>query len=277
MVPARNRSSRTDGGASGWRLQKILAAAGLSSRRDAERWIREGRVAVNGRVVRELGARADPTSDVITVDGQPIPRDPPRRTYVVYKPRGFVTTTRDPHARKTVLDLIPERERLFPIGRLDAASEGLLLLTNDGELAHRLLHPSFEVPRTYRVSVDGAVDRTSLVELRAGVVVGGRRLARCNVKILDRARARTLVELTLFEGRKRQIRTMMRTVGHPVRRLVRIQFGPVSLGRLRPGEWRTLRREERRALERMLQRAGIARGLGRQPRSRSRRVERART
>jgi 23S rRNA pseudouridine2605 synthase len=277
MGPAPKHSSRTDDGASGWRLQKILAAAGLSSRRDAERWILEGRVTVNGRVVRELGARADPARDVITVDGRRIPSERPRRTYVLYKPRGVVTTTRDPHARKTVLELLPEPERLFPIGRLDAASEGLLLLTNDGELAHRLLHPSFEVPRTYRVSVEGAVDRRALAELRAGIVVGGHRLARCKAKILERTQTRTLLELTLFEGRRRQIRTMMRTVGHPVRRLLRVRFGPVALGRLRPGEWRELRREEGRELERMLRQAGVPRELGRDTKPGSRGAGKART
>jgi pseudouridine synthase len=179
---------------------------------------------------------------------------------VLYKPRGVVTTTRDPHARKTVLDLLPTEEKLFPIGRLDAPSEGLLLLTNDGALAHLLMHPSFEVPRTYRVSVDGSPSRSALSDLRTGVRVMGRKVVPRGIKLLERGEEKTVLEVTLVEGRKRQIRTMMRAVGHPVRRLVRTRFGPVQLGRLGPGRWRLLKPEERSALDRLLREAGLDSG-----------------
>jgi 23S rRNA pseudouridine2605 synthase len=256
MGRERSRPSRPEHRSSAQRLQKILAAAGVASRRDAERWIREGRVAVNGRVVSKLGARADPARDTISVDGRRLPKPRIHRTVLLYKPRGVVTTTRDPRARKTVLDLIPGRERLFPVGRLDSPSEGLLLLTNDGALTHQLLHPSFEVPRTYRVRVEGRVSQPTLRALRAGVRVDGKQLARCEVKIVAQSGIGTLLEITLFEGRKRQIRKMMRAVGHPVRRLVRTRFGPLRLGRLRPGEWRELRPAEERALKRLVEEIG---------------------
>ncbi|MEE8558598.1 MAG: pseudouridine synthase [Myxococcota bacterium] len=250
MGQARTSPVRKPG--SGERLQRILARAGLSSRREAERWIEEGRVRVNGRVVRRLGSAADPSRDAITVDGKPVPGLRPLRTYVLYKPRGVVTTTRDPRARKTVLGLVPRGERLFPVGRLDAASEGLLLLTNDGALAHRLMHPSFEVPRVYRVSVQGRLGREELAALRAGQRIEGRPVVPRGVTVRRTSGANTVLEVTLIEGRRRQIRTMMREVGHPVRRLVRIRFGPVQLGTLAPGTWRPLRVTERQKLERML-------------------------
>jgi pseudouridine synthase len=252
MKRARTRARGSSSRSGGERLQKILSSAGLTSRRDAERWILEGRVTVDGRVVRELGTRADPERERIAVDGRPIPTRRGSKTYALYKPRGVVTTTRDPHARRAAVDLVRVRERLFPVGRLDLASEGLLLLTNDGALAHVLTHPSFEVPRTYRVSVQGSVDRSALARLRAGVEVGGRPAVPRKIDVLDREGERTVLEVTLCEGRKRQIREMMRAVGHPVRRLVRTSFGPIRLGRLGPGEWRPLRATELRALERML-------------------------
>lgn len=241
----------------GERLQKILAEAGVASRRGAEGLILAGRVSVNGRVVRQLGTRAA-RRDRIEVDGRRI--GPPRRTksYLVYKPRGVVSTTRDPNAKRTVLDLVPSRERLYPVGRLDAASEGLLLLTNDGALAHALLHPSFEVPRTYRVSVRGTVRATALRDLARGIRVGGRRARAVEARLLERDETYSVLELVLLEGRKRQIREMLRAVGHPVRRLVRVRFGPLVLAGLRPGEWRPLRDGERRALDRMLLEAGAA-------------------
>ena len=248
----RARTSAVPKGGSRERLQRILARAGLSSRREAERWIEEGRVRVNGHVVRRLGSAADPGRDAITVDGKPLPGLRPLRTYVLYKPRGVVTTTRDPRARKTVLDLVPRRERLFPVGRLDAASEGLLLLTNDGALAHRLMHPSFEVPRVYRVSVQGRPGKEALAALREGQLIEGRRVVPRKITVRRTSGAHTVLEVTLIEGRRRQIRTMMREAGHSVRRLVRIRFGPVQLGTLAPGTWRLLRVTERQKLERML-------------------------
>ncbi len=237
------------------RLQKILAGAGVASRRSSEGLITAGRVTVNGRVVRQLGTRADPRRDRIEVDGRRVGPQRRTRSYVIYKPRGVVSTTRDPHASRTVLDLVPSRERLYPVGRLDAASEGLLLLTNNGAMAHALLHPSFEVPRTYRVSVRGAVRAAALRELGRGIRLGEHRARASEARLLEQDEAYSVLELVLLEGRKRQIREMLRAVGHPVRRLVRVRFGPLSLGGLRPGEWRPLREEERRALDRMLAQA----------------------
>lgn len=210
---------------------------------------------VNGRVVTELGARADPVRARIEVDGRRISRAPRRRSYVVYKPRGVVTTTRDPHARRTVMDLVPELPGLFPVGRLDAASEGLLLLTNDGALGQVMLHPSFQVPRTYRVSVDGALAPEDARRLSAGIEIEGGTTAPCEVAVLGRDPERSLLEITLVEGRRRQIREMLRAVGHPVRRLVRTRFGPLDLGGLAPGEFRPLRAGEQRALERLVHEA----------------------
>ena len=253
--PDRSSRVRSSQGARPERLQKLLAAAGVASRRGAEELMREGRVRLNGRVVEELGVRADPRRDRITVDGRRIGRPARRRHYLVYKPRGVVTTTRDPHARRTVLDLVRSSERLFPVGRLDVASEGLLLVTNDGELAQVLTHPSFEVPRTYRVSVRGRVVARDLRRLSRGIEIEGRMTAPCEVRLLEQNEDRSTIEITLREGRRRQIRLMLAEVDHPVRRLVRVRFGPLRLRGLAPGESRPLSRDEARALERMLEQA----------------------
>ena len=244
-----SHSSEPAGGAA--RLQKILAEAGVASRRRAELLIREGRVSVNGRVVKLLGTRADPGRDEIRVDGRRVGRARRRVYYLVHKPRGYVSTTRDPHASHTVMDLVRSRARLFPVGRLDAASEGLLLLTNDGALAQVLLHPSFEVPRTYRVSVDGAVGADTLRRLSSGMELDGRQTAPCTARLLEREAQRSVVEIELIEGRRRQIRLLMARLGHPVRRLVRTRFGPLLLRGLGPGESRPLRARELAALERL--------------------------
>ncbi len=214
---------------------------------------------VNGKVVRELGTRADSARDRIDVDGRRIRLPRQTTTVVVHKPRGVVSTTRDPHAKRTVLDLVPNSEHLYPVGRLDAQSEGLLLLTNDGELAQALLHPSFEVPRTYRASVNGSVRADALRALTRGGDLGGGRSARAEVTVHERDQEPTRLELTLGEGRKHEIREMLRAVGHPVRRLLRVRFGPVTLGNLRVGQWRALFAQEARALERMRTEAQYAR------------------
>ncbi|MCP4005322.1 MAG: rRNA pseudouridine synthase [bacterium] len=247
----------------GERLQKLIAAAGIASRRAAEQFIIDGRVRVNGVVVKELGARADASSDRITVDGRRLPRRAQVRYLLLYKPRGIVTTTRDPHAKKTVLDLIPGKERLFPVGRLDSASEGLILLTNDGEAAQALLHPSFEVPRTYKVTVDGMVKADSLRKLGSGIEIEGETTAPCEVSIVQRDEARTILEMTLIQGRRRQIRYMMQAVGHPVRRLLRVRFGPLRLRGLKPGDWRPLNPGEQAAIDRMRAQALRARRANR--------------
>ena len=247
----------------GERLQKLIAAAGLASRRAAEQLIRGGRVSVNGRVVTQLGARAHPGRDRVRVDGRPLPRAERIRYYLVHKPRGVVTTTDDPQSRRTVMDLLPPgRERLFPVGRLDAASEGLVLLTNDGRVAQALLHPSFQVPRVYRVSIDGALDAAAMRQLSAGIELDGLPTARCELRLIERDPQRSRVEVKLAEGRRRQLRRMFEAVGHPVRRLLRVRFGPLRLGGLPPGEWRRLRPDEIVAIERMAHEALRGKGRG---------------
>jgi len=254
MPPRKTRGSKPQrpSGPSGERLQKWIAAAGIASRRAAEDLIRAGRVTVNGQVVRELGRRVDPRRDRVSVDGQRIAAREKPRHYVLHKPRGVVSSAREPGARRTVVDLIDVRERLYPVGRLDVQSEGLVLLTNDGALAQALLHPSFEVPRVYRVSIDGEISDESVARLASGVDLGeGERTRPCEVRLMAREALRSKLEICLTEGRRRQIRRMCEALGHRVRRLVRVQFGPLRLGGLRPGEWRPLRPAERAALARI--------------------------
>ncbi len=236
----------------GIRLQKVLAAAGLASRRTAENMISEGRVEVNGRIVTELGTRVTPDTDVIRVDGSRIP--PPRRhLYIVLnKPRGVVSTMDDPEGRRTLSDLLvgkvpgrrSEHDRLFHVGRLDTDTEGLLILTNDGDFAQRLAHPRYEVPKTYLAEVAGVVTTHEIKRLRQGVTLEDGPVRPSAVKIVSTAPDRTLVRITLTEGRNRIVRRTMDTVGHPVRRLSRTGIGPVRLGNLKVGEFRELTREE---------------------------------
>ena len=256
MSQSRRRTGRrSERGGRGVRLHKVLAAAGVASRRAAEELIRAGRVKVNGTVITRLGSLADPARDKIEVDGRPVGRPRRARYYLLYKPRGVVTTTRDPHARHTVSELVPDGERLYPVGRLDAASEGLLLLTNDGASTHALLHPSFGVPRTYRVSVDGSPTNETLRRLAEGIELDGRRTAPCQVAVLRRDAEHCVLEFELGEGRRRQIRRMLKAVGHPVRRLVRTHFGPLALGGLEPGEYRPLEAAEVKALRALVAQA----------------------
>jgi len=245
------------------RLQKILAAAGVASRRAAEDLIRAGRVTVNGRRAR-LGDSARADADAIAVDGRPVRRE--RLAYwLLHKPRGVLTTVHDPQGRETVVDLLPRRAgRLFPVGRLDRDTEGLVLLTNDGALAHVLLHPSFEKQREYRVSVRGRVLDETRRRIERGIDLEEGRTAPARVASVrhDRASDTTVVRLILIEGRKRQIRRMCAALGHPVVRLVRVRMGPLRLGALEPGEARPLSATERQRLERLRD--------GARPRSRSR-------
>jgi 23S rRNA pseudouridine2605 synthase len=234
---------------SGQRLQKVLAAAGVASRRAAEQMIAEGRVEVNGRLVLEQGLRIDPNTDVVRVDGSRIP--PPRRhVYLVLnKPRGVVTTLDDPEGRRDLSEFLADRrERLFHVGRLDTDTEGLLILTNDGDFGHRLAHPSFEVPKTYLAEVSGAVSAPTVNRLRTGVRLEDGPVRPSAVKVVTATNDRSLVRLTLTEGRNRIVRRTMEAVGHPVRRLSRIGIGPVRLGNLAVGTSRDLTREELGAL-----------------------------
>lgn len=252
------------------RLQKVLADAGVASRRASEEIIAQGRVSVNGRVVREQGQRVDPASDLILLDGQPLPQPESARTYIALnKPAGFVSTAQDTHGRPTVLDLVRERpERLYPVGRLDADTTGLLLLTNDGDLAYRLTHPRFHLPRTYKIRARGFVDREAASRLTEGVELEDGRTAPAEIRFLgfDSATRSTLLEMTLFEGKNRQVRRMLTAVGHPVSSLQRVAFGPVQLRDLAPGTWRKLRPTEVQALRSAVE--GVA---GREPNPRSRR------
>jgi pseudouridine synthase len=237
------------------RLQKILSQAGVASRRAAERLMIDGRVTVNGTTVRELGTKADPAADDIRVDGRRIKRAARHRYILLNKPRGYVTTRSDPQQRPTVIDLlvrakaISPQEYVYPVGRLDYDSEGLLLVTNDGELAARLTHPRHEVARVYEVVVAGVPDAHDLDRLRRGIVIDGRRTALAEVTVRPGERQRApqtsmKLHITIAEGRNRQVRKMCEAIGHPVDRLKRIAIGPLRDAQLRPGHWRELRVEE---------------------------------
>jgi 23S rRNA pseudouridine2605 synthase len=224
------------------RLQRFLARAGVASRRGSEDLMTAGRVSVNGSVVMELGSKVDPAVDEVRVDGTVV-RLADGPTYLALnKPTGYVTTMKDPQGRPTVADLFPEGAPagLFPVGRLDADSEGLLLLTTDGDLAHFLLHPRHHVEKTYRAEVDGVPDEGDLAALREGVLLDDGATAPAKAAVTGTRSGGAIVELTIREGRKRQVRRMLSSVGHPVVRLTRVAFGPVDLGTLEPGAVRAL-------------------------------------
>jgi 23S rRNA pseudouridine2605 synthase len=232
------------------RLQKILSEIGVASRRRAEEMIREGRVTVNGRVAR-IGEKADPLRDHIKVDGRLISRSSSRVYLLVYKPKNVVTTADDPEGRPTVMDLVKSKSRLFPVGRLDYDAEGFLLLTNDGELAYRLSHPSFQVPRTYRVKVQGKPTPEEVRKLSRGVYLEDGLTAPCRIDFLKETDQNSWLEMTLHEGRNRQVKRMWEKMGYSVLKLTRTRLGGLSLGRLKPGEYRALRPTEVEKLKRM--------------------------
>jgi len=250
----------------GVRLQKALAAAGVDSRRKCEELIEGGAVAVNGVIVHSLPAWVDPTLDDIVVDGRRLPK-PERKVYVMLnKPRRSVTTTDDPEGRRTVAQMVdhPLVHRLFPIGRLDFDTSGLLLLTNDGELANQLTHPKFGVKKTYRAKVRGRLETADVETLAKGLylsdrkkghTVGARRTQPASIEIVHRDREKTTLDITLKEGRNRQVRRALAQLGHPVIRLERISLGPIRLKGLRRGEWRELSRDELSALRRASKRS----------------------
>ncbi|HLU42710.1 MAG TPA: pseudouridine synthase [Microthrixaceae bacterium] len=229
----------------GERLQKVLARAGIGSRRACEELIADGRVTINGRTAR-LGARVDVDRDEVAVDGVPIGVRPDLVHYLLNKPAGVVTTADDPQGRPTVVELVPSEPRVHPVGRLDRDTEGLLLLTNDGTLTHRLTHPSFGVEKEYVAEVEGNPGRGALRRLREGVELEDGITAPAKASLL----APGMLRIVIHEGRNRQVRRMCAAVGHPVRRLVRTRIGPLRDTRLRPGEWRELTTEEVRELER---------------------------
>jgi 23S rRNA pseudouridine2605 synthase len=231
------------------RLNKILAQAGLSSRRGADRLIAEGRVAVNGAVARELGTLADPERDVVTLDGRPLPRAEARHYLVLHKPAGYVTSVSDPRGRPVVADLVSDIDaRLYPVGRLDWDVEGALLMTNDGDLTHRLLHPRYGLPRVYEAEVEGRVTAGALGRWRRGVVLDDGPARPLDVEILGAGREATRLRLTFTEGRKHEVKRYCDALGHRVRRLRRVAFGPVLLGDLPRGRYRRLTAREVSAL-----------------------------
>lgn len=233
----------------GIRLQKVLAQAGIGSRRACEEMIDDGRVEVNGKIVVEQGTRVDPARDTIRVDGSRIPTARRHVYLVLNKPRGVVSTMDDPEGRLSLADYVARRkERLFHVGRLDTDTEGLLLLTNDGEFANRMTHPRYEVPRTYVAEVEGFVHNPTLKQLGKGVVLDDGPVHPDKIKLMQRSDERTLLQITLHEGRNRIVRRLLEHVGHPVRKLTRIQIGPVRIGRLPVGELRELTRDELGAL-----------------------------
>lgn len=239
------------------RLQKILSAAGIASRRTAETLIEQGRVTVNGRTVTELGTRAEPGTDDIRVDGRRVKAAARRRYILLYKPRGYITTRSDPQHRHTVIDLLAKggvREYVYPVGRLDYDSEGLLLLTSDGDLAARLTHPRHGIEREYEVRVKGVPDEHDLDRLSRGISLEGRRTAPARVvlsKIIEaESGPQALLSFVIREGRNRQVRNMCDAIGHPVARLRRVRIGPITDEHIRPGEFRDLSEQEVAALKR---------------------------
>ena len=230
--------------AEGERLQKVLARLGIGSRRACEELIAEGRVRVDGTVAR-LGARIDPTSAAVEVDGVAVGVRPDLVHYLLNKPAGVVTAAKDPQGRPTVIGLVPAEPRVFPVGRLDLHTEGLLILTNDGDLAHRLTHPSFGVEKEYLAHVSGAPKPGAVRALRQGVELDDGPTAPAKVALV----APDVLRITVHEGRNRLVRRMCEAVGHPVRRLVRTRIGPLSDRRLAPGHWRLLTPAETRLLE----------------------------
>jgi 23S rRNA pseudouridine2605 synthase len=231
--------------AAGIRLQRVLAEAGVGSRRHCEELIAGGRVKVDGEVVTWFGMRVDPMSAAIHVDGKRIPTRPELRYYALNKPRGVVSTMADPQGRPTLADYVADvSERLFHVGRLDTDTEGLILLTNDGELAHRLTHPRYGVAKTYLAEVPGPIPRDLGRRLRAGVQLDDGVVATDHFRLVERAGKRALVEVTLHEGRKHIVRRLLAKTGHPVQQLVRTQVGPIRLGSLKTGTARALSVEE---------------------------------
>jgi 23S rRNA pseudouridine2605 synthase len=229
---------------------------GVASRRQAEEWIREGRITVNGRVAR-VGDRADPFGDHIKVNGRRVTLPASRIYLLVNKPKNVVTTIADPEGRPTVMDLVKSKfSRLFPVGRLDFDAEGFLLLTNDGDLAYRLSHPSFEVPRTYRVKVKGKPSPEEIRRLSRGVLLKDGNTAPCRISLLKETDENSWLEMTLQEGRNRQVKRMWEKMGYSVLKLKRISFGGLALGKIKPGEYRPLRPAEVERLKRAAQGGG---------------------
>ncbi len=236
------------------RLQKILSDFGIASRRKAEELIKEGRVTVNGEIAH-LGQKADPEKDYIKVDGKLLIKPEPKAYYAFYKPRKVITSLIDPQGRPTIKNFLKGiKFRVYPVGRLDYDSEGLLILTNDGELAYRIMHPSSKIEKTYLVKVDGIIEPETIEKLRKGIKIEGKLAVPVSVNFLRKLKANSWIKITLHEGRKRQIRKMLERVGHPVIRLIRISIDGVKLGELKPGQYRALTKKE---VEELKKKAGL--------------------
>jgi pseudouridine synthase len=235
------------------RIQKILAKAGIASRREAERMVVEGRVTVNGKVVDTLGSKADAVVDHIKVNGRRLTGFEPKVTLLLNKPRGYLSTVKDPKERPTVMDLLGRvKWRIYPVGRLDFDAEGLLLLTNDGDLAHILSHPRFSISRTYLVKVGGVPDERKLIRLKRGVVLEDGEARVVSFSILRRGEKNSWIRVVVTEGRNRLVKRMFSAIRHPVLKLKRVEFGPIKLGELPIGQFRCLTSEEMESLKKLI-------------------------
>jgi 23S rRNA pseudouridine2605 synthase len=245
------------------RLQKAIADSGLASRRKAETMITEGRVTVNGRVIRELGTKVDPERDHVKVDGRHLKPVPPSVFLMLNKPKGCVSSLSDPAGRPTITDLLTGVGlRVFPVGRLDYDSEGLMLLTNQGELAQTLLHPRYHVPKTYLIKVKGVLTDEEIASLERGVQLDDGMTAPASVRKVRKVEENSWLEVTIHEGRKHQVKRMLEAVGHPVIRLTRVRFGPLSLGDLPPGRYRYLTDREANAVRSLVRERTAGERLG---------------
>jgi len=235
------------------RLQKVLAQAGVASRRQSEVLITQGKVSVNGQKVTELGVKVDPDEDIILVNNKPISLEDKKVYFALNKPAGYISSVKDPQGRPTVLDLFPDvKERIYPVGRLDYETEGLLILTNDGELTNALTHPSHEISKIYSARVQGTPGIGAIKKLTKGVQLEDGITAPARVEIKEVTKGKALMEIEIHEGRNRQVRRMLEAVGHPVVYLKRIQVGPVKLGNLSLGQYRPLSSNELRELKKVL-------------------------
>ena len=227
------------------RIQKFLSEAGIASRREAERLISEGRVSVNGKTVTEMGRQIDPERDRVSLDNRPVKKQGKKVYLLLFKPRGYVSTLKDERGRRCILDLLKGvKTRVFPVGRLDFNTEGLILLTNDGEAAQRISHPKYGLPKTYLVKISGILDEKAMNRLRRGVNLDGQKTLPIKIRTIKTLKNSCWVELTLKEGKKRQIRRMFEVIGHPVRKLRRTRIGSLTLKGLLPGEHRNLSSSE---------------------------------
>lgn len=235
------------------RIQKIVARAGVASRREAERMVLEGRVVVNGKVIHQLGFKADPLKDHIRVDGKRLTRPEPKITLLLNKPRNYLSTVKDPQGRPTVMDLLKGvKGRVYPLGRLDFDAEGLLLLTNDGDLAYHLSHPKFSIRRTYWAKVEGIPDQKVLMRLKRGVMLEDGEAKVVSAHLLRQMEKHSWVEAVVTEGRNHLVKRMFSAIGHPVRKLKRVGYGPIRLGDLPVGQFRPLADEEIEDLKKLI-------------------------